>query len=84
MSRAVILMALLALLCVGCAPPPERTSFSDQCLRREIFQQCLAAVPPGPAAPKYNDWAEVIDECETAAFRQSYREVKHIKPECRP
>jgi len=76
------LMVVAAL--TGCTPEmPIPTSGPDQCLRREIFQQCLNSVPPGPSATKYNDWDEVVDECETAALRQSYRLFEHIKPECR-
>jgi len=34
-------------------------------------------------ATKYNDWDEVVDSCENAAYYQSKREREVVKPECR-
>lgn len=55
----------------------------DQCLRREIFRECLQTVPAGPQRTVTNDWAEVIDECQSAAYYQSLRSASRIKPECK-
>jgi len=44
----------------------EKTSM-DQCLRATLFQQCLKALPAGPLATKYNDWDEVVKECQIAS-----------------
>lgn len=42
----------------------------DQKLRRELFFQCLAAVPKGPERTgTSNDWDEVISECGNQARR---------------
>lgn len=62
---------------------PEDKLSNDQCLRAKLFEQCLKALPAGPQATKYNDWDEVVHQCELAAFRHSFRIIKHIKPECR-
>lgn len=79
----LILFAALAL--AGCGnggvsdlPAP------DQCLRAKLFKECLAAVPKGPETTVYNDWAEVVDECASAATYQSYRRLSQISMECRP
>jgi hypothetical protein len=55
----------------------------DQCLRATLFQQCLKALPAGPLATKYNDWDEVVKECQIASQYQSHRKLKNIKEECR-
>lgn len=62
---------------------PEDKSSNDQCLRAKLFEQCLKALPAGPQATKYNDWDEVVAKCEVAAYRHSFRKMKHIKEECR-
>ena len=83
--RVAALMAGASLFTAGlggCADPdPQRV---DQCMRREIFQQCLTNLPAGPKATMYNDWDEVVKECENVAYYQSLRRQSGIKPECRP
>ena len=64
---------LTAVLAGGCT---ESTG-PDQCLRREIFQQCMKALPVGPQATKYNDWDEVVAECGAQARRMSLKCVKN-------
>lgn len=66
----------------GCANPDPQ--MADQCMRREIFQQCMKALPAGPKATMYNDWDEVVAKCEDAAYYQSLRRTSQVKPECRP
>lgn len=56
----------------------------DQCLRQEIFKQCMSAIPQGPTHLTDTDnWGKVIDKCENAAYYQSKRQITQIKPECR-
>ena len=55
----------------------------DQCLRQELFKECMAALPAGPVATKYNDWDEVVRACEGQALDASLRLIQFIKPECR-
>lgn len=81
------LAALLAAIGVaGCEGKPSayETRDPDQCLRAELFKQCLAAVPAGPQQTVTNDWSEVVDECQHASYYQSLRQISQIKPECRP
>ena len=77
----LITAILLCLLMLGCAKP-EEISAHDQCLRVELFQQCMASLPAGPVATKYNDWDEVVAQCERVAYFQSIRPRLGIKPEC--
>lgn len=57
------LCILAALMLAGCEPPkPNRK------LQQELFFQCLQKAPAGPVATKYNDWSEVIDSCQSAAY----------------
>lgn len=63
-SKTLLLLA--ALMLAGCEPP-EQSWYTDQTVRREVFMQCLEKAPAGPQITKYNDWAEVIDECGTQA-----------------
>lgn len=43
----------------------------DNKLRAKLFQECLTLIPKGPERTVYNDWAEVVDSCESAARSQS-------------
>lgn len=92
MSKHIVLLAACAAI-AGCSywdnpqpkpKEPETRMVPDQCLRREIFMQCLQSLPAGPAATKYNDWDEVVGSCGNAAYYQSLRQEQHVKPECRP
>lgn len=77
-------LPVLAILLSGCVPEvPKKTWANDQCLRAELFQACLRSLPAGPTASKYNDWDEVVSECESAAYRQSARAIDQVKAECR-
>ena len=65
----------------GCADhDPQKP---DQCMRRELFQQCMKALPAGPKATVYNDWDEVVAQCDSVAHYQSLRRKSQIKPEDR-
>lgn len=72
-------LAILSLVFLsGCA----ETVGTDQCMRREIFLQCLKALPAGPVETKYNDWDDVVLECDVAARYQSRRNKSQIAAQC--
>lgn len=71
---ASLLTAVLAGGCTGTGP--------DQCMRRELFQQCMKALPAGPQSTKYNDWDEVVGKCESVAYYQSLKKKSQITAEC--
>ena len=83
---------LLALTLVACGKhSSETTAYSsdvddvivfDQCLRREIFNECIKNLPAGPTSTKYNDWDEVISECSSTSYYLSKRRRAFVKPEC--
>lgn len=81
---------LTTLLCIGllaaCQPKPDGNYVIreelDQCRRVELFESCLQLAPAGPQSAKYNDWSEVIGECEGFATRAAYRDPAYVKPEC--
>jgi hypothetical protein len=79
--KRLYLLALCAIT-AGCEPPRQRTQM-DQCIRAELFERCLSKTPTGPVNTKYNDWAEVLDECGTWAQYHSHRLTEHVPPECR-
>jgi hypothetical protein len=75
--------ATLALLfLVGC--DDVYPSDADQCLRIQLFKDCMAALPAGPKSAHYNDWSEVVEACESAAYYQSIRPRRLIKDGCAP
>ena len=79
--KAIVATALVAVL-TACAPMyPEYVP--DQTLRREIFKECMAALPEGPKSTQYNDWDEVVEECDSVAYRQSQVCVANC-PDTRP
>jgi hypothetical protein len=80
-TRLLTLAILLAL--AGCDKPAYVQDWgADQCQRRELFLACMKALPAGPQSTHYNDWDEVVKQCDSAAYYQSLRKLVHIKPEC--
>lgn len=76
----LIAVALLLTACDNMQP----TWGYDQCARRAMMTECLAAVPTGPQYAQYNDWAEVVSACADTARAQAKRaHAENIKPECR-
>ena len=55
----------------------------NQCIRREVFKECMAALPKGPEVTRYNDWNEVVESCGDQARNMSYRSLSSIPKECK-
>lgn len=68
-----ILIGLMFVL-TGCDQPVRQL---DQNLRREIFKECMRLLPAGPQKTMYNDWAEVVSECESVAYYQALTCIKN-------
>ncbi len=83
LMRFAVMLAATTLAACGPKTPYEPHSQSDQCIRAELFRQCMQSLPAGPVATQYNDWAEVVDECDGASYYQSMRPTQHIAPQCR-
>lgn len=77
----VVIMLAISILFSGCTD--EQKSGPDQCLRAQLFKDCMESLPAGPQETKYNDWAEVVEECNDTAYYQSIRPFSVIKKECR-
>jgi hypothetical protein len=76
-------IALISVALVGCEQNQFIAPEPDQCLRAELFRQCMQALPKGPERThNSNDWDEVVGECSSAAYYQSLRKIEQIKPEC--
>ena len=73
---------VVVLLSLSACGRPADVTVVDQCLRAELFKQCMASLPQGPVSTKYNDWDEVVDSCESASYGQSMRKRGHVRPEC--
>ena len=81
--KSVISLLVGSLFITGC-DVIEDHQITDQCMRVDLFQSCLQHLPSGPQATHYNDWSEVVKECESAAFWQSQRNKRQVKQECQP
>jgi hypothetical protein len=67
----------IALLLAGCAKPAaevvrdEKKDAERGLLRHEYFVQCMKLLPAGPQQTQYNDWDEVVEACNQAAWYQA-------------
>ena len=77
----ILVILGVALLLSACEAPVHPVP--NQCLRAEIFKQCMAILPNGPVSTKYNDWNEVVSECASTAYHQSMRKPEAVPLECR-
>ena len=77
-----LILITLCVLLTGCLPDRSDMYITDRCLHRQVFQECMASLPEGPRATHYNDWAEVVSECESVATGQSHRKGSQVKLEC--
>lgn len=55
----------VGLLLAGCAPRGEWKR--DPEVQAKVFSECMASLPKGPEVTRYNDWAEVVEECNDTA-----------------
>jgi hypothetical protein len=78
-----VILAVLALIMAGCETPVANPWVVDECLNREIYRECMALLPKGPDKTVYNDWDDVIDECNDRAYYRSQKRASQVKPECR-
>ncbi|WP_324807159.1 hypothetical protein SH584_11330 [Sphingomonas sp. LY29] len=89
MNRAVLrrlgLAVGIAIALAGCDGKPDPLNWTEVPKEPQVYayvlDQCLRSTT-GPAATRYNDWDEAIDECSQAA-----RDASRFCPEgmlCRP
>ena len=82
MRKLLIIMSLLLLTACNEVKEITERNIPDQCLRRELFNECMKLLPGGPIATHYNDWDDVVSECRTYAWSVSHRLQSVIKKEC--
>lgn len=79
MFKKILLASITVLALSGCveSQPSQATLVNrelygiDQEKRIELFNQCLARVPVGPTAVKYNDWDELVETCDEISKSQA-------------
>lgn len=71
-----LIIGIIAVGLIGCDSVKPEVWKTDQKLRTEIFFKCMEALPAGPQETKYNDWAEVVAECDDVAYYQARKCVK--------
>lgn len=78
------LLFLSVLLLTACNETKiiKENQVPDQCLRRELFNECMKSLPAGPVATQYNDWDDVVSECRNYAWGVSMRYESVVKKEC--
>ena len=59
-------LGLMCLVLLGACEPKGRF-VRDNDVQAKVFAACMAALPAGPERTHYNDWAEVVEECNDAA-----------------
>lgn len=81
--KSFVLIIIAACLLSGCDRIKINTV--DQCLRRELFKECMASIPPLPQSTHFGEteWDQIIEECGHIAYLQSLRKWEFIKEECR-
>ena len=73
---------LAMVLIAGCSAMDQDPLVEDQCLRREIFKECLQDVPRGPETTHNNAWDGVVSECASNAYKSAIRHQSVVKKEC--
>lgn len=74
MRSTIAILALLSL--TACFDDKPSCDWQvNQIMRRQIFKDCLSLAQKQPNSTKYNDAAEVVDECESAAYKQSLERI---------
>jgi hypothetical protein len=72
--KKLLPILLATLLLSGCVPQAGSACIEEdynQVLRRQLFKECLDSVPEGPSTTTFNDWSEVVNNCDMISARQS-------------
>jgi len=80
-----VLLACAVILMAGCSgdeAPTKRQWAIDQCVRAELFKQCMTLLPAGPQSTKFNDWDDVVESCNDTSRSQASRRIEFVKSEC--
>lgn len=76
----VIVLGLTVAGLTGCGDLVKQPEYRvDQTKRIVLFQACLKLLPAGPISTQYNDWSEVVTQCENSAYYQSQECFKNCE-----
>ena len=70
-----LIITIVALAALTACADDRPTIGVDQCLRVELFTNCLDRIPKGPQTVNHNDWDEVVFACSRIAYAQSLRGI---------
>ena len=82
--KRFLLAAAACVALTGCGDVKYPKYAVDQKQRQRNFKECLAALPEGPRSTTYNDWDEVVNACENAAYYQSKYCYENCPPALKP
>jgi hypothetical protein len=71
MNKLASVALLLPIFLAGCDDNSLPTYAVDQPMRRAYFMECLKSLPAGPTSTQYNDWDEVVAQCDSVAYYQA-------------
>jgi hypothetical protein len=69
MKRVAIILTALAL--AGCGDDQYQAERGQ--LRIILAERCMSNLPEGPQRTTYNDWNEVVAQCDASAKRQVWK-----------
>ena len=69
-------LLLASILLAGCGGVAQY-GVTDKKEQQVLFFKCMESLPAGPVATKYNDWAEVVDECGVQSRSMTWGCVKN-------
>lgn len=83
MNKWILLLPLLLVACTKEEPKLVEERRVNQCLKRELFVECMKVLPSGPQRTgTSNDWDEVVDSCTSYAVHTSVRNISQIPVGC--
>lgn len=76
-AKAIGILALLALAGCDTAGVTHPDMTAENARRADMYEQafaaCMKSLPAGPEQAHYNDWAEVVEQCQhTATTKVGY------------
>lgn len=71
MAIAVGVACVIAIGAMLAGVHPDIKREPHRCERQALFDSCLARVPKGPNSTVYNDWSEVVNDCDHIAKSQA-------------
>ena len=63
-----IIIACIVILLSSCTVCTHETNQKE---RQRIFKECMEILPAWPVETVYNDWDEVVAECDNVAYYQA-------------